>query len=156
LGITRKYYILHPLQDSNLQICTPVDNYKVTMLELVNRDEAEKIIESFKLPGIDWIESWDMRNQVYSKIIKNGDRIEISRLLNTLIRKRHQDEANGKKFGEKDTRLLDLILNTLFTELALSLHTTFEMIYEEVTGLINENQIRRKFNLPLIKSEMDE
>lgn len=139
LGTTRDYYILHPLEDSKLKICTPVDNDKVTMQEIVDRDGAEKMLESFKLPDINWIESWGMRNQEYSKIVKRGDRMEISRLLNTLMRKKQQDEAGGKKFSERDNKLLVLIQNTVFTELALSLNTTVETINEKVTGLINEN-----------------
>lgn len=137
LGVTRNYYILHPMGDSKLKICTPVDNDKVTMLELVDRDEAERILESFRQPGVDWIELHDIRHQVYSKIIKSGDRMEISKLLNTLMRKKHEDEINGKKFSEKDNRLLSLIQNTLFAELAMSLHTTFEAINEKVSGLIS-------------------
>lgn len=139
LGITRNCYILHPLQDPNLKICTPVDNDKVNMLELVDGDEAGEIIESFRLPGIDWIEPWGIRNQVYSKIIKKGNRKEISGLLNTLMRKKNQYEASGKKISEKDNRFLVLIQNTLFTELAMSLNTTFETINEKVSDLINEN-----------------
>jgi CarD family transcriptional regulator len=31
-GVTRTYYILHPLAQENLQISTPIDNNKVVML----------------------------------------------------------------------------------------------------------------------------
>ena len=47
LGETKKYYELHPVEDDNLKISVPVDNDKVTMLELLNK-EAEEILESFK------------------------------------------------------------------------------------------------------------
>ena len=33
-GVTRNYYILHPVHNSKLKISTPVDNNKLTMLKL--------------------------------------------------------------------------------------------------------------------------
>lgn len=140
LGITRNYYILHSLEKPKLEISTPVDNEKVAMLELVNRDEAEEILETFRLPGINWIESWEERNQKYSETIKKGNRMEIAGILNTLMREKHRAEINRKKFSEKDKNLLDLIQNILFTELAMSLNTTFKAINEKVNSLLNENE----------------
>jgi CarD family transcriptional regulator len=136
-GVTRSYYVLHPLQDSKLMISVPVDNDKVTMLELIHRDEAEEILESFKLPGIGWIELNNLRNQIYSETVKTGNHKEISKIVNTLMRKKHKAEVNGKKFFERDSKLLAFVQKILFTELAVSLNTTFEAIYEKSTSLIN-------------------
>lgn len=36
------------------------------MLEIIDRNEAEEIIESFKLPGISWIEISSHRAETYS------------------------------------------------------------------------------------------
>jgi CarD family transcriptional regulator len=135
-GITKSYYILHPVQDNKLTINIPVDNDKVTMLKLIDRDEAEEIIESFKLPGIDWIELSNQRTEIYAGIVKSGNRTEICKLLNTLMRKNYEAEINGKKLYEKDIRILTLIQNTLFAELAMSLDTTYEEIYEKIISLI--------------------
>jgi CarD family transcriptional regulator len=65
MGVTRDYYILHPIQDSKLTISTPVENNKVIMLEIIDRNEAEEIIESFKLTGISWIEISSNRAETY-------------------------------------------------------------------------------------------
>lgn len=83
LGVSKSYYVLHPIENCKLTISTPVDNDKVIMLELIDRDEAEKIIESFKLPGMDWVEIVSERAKVYQEIIKRGNRREISKVLNT-------------------------------------------------------------------------
>jgi CarD family transcriptional regulator len=139
-GVKKKYYILHPLDNPNLVISTPVDNDKVTIMELVNRNEAEEILESFKAPGISWIESWDQRNHIYTGIVKKGNRREISKILNTLLRKKQQVELNKKKLSEKDSRLLEFVQNTLFSELAMSLNTTSEAIHEKVISLLSENE----------------
>lgn len=137
-GVTRNYYILHPLNNCKLKISIPVDNDKVTMLELIDKNKAEEILESFKLPGISWIELNSQRNQIYSEIVKQVNRMEISKIVNTLLRKKHKADVDGKKFGVRDNKLLTLVQNILFTELAMSLNTTYEVISEKIHSLINE------------------
>jgi CarD family transcriptional regulator len=140
LDVTRNYYVLHPLQDSKLTISTPVDNDKVTMLELIHRDEAEEILESFKQPGISWVEISIQQTQIYGDIVKTGNRKEISKIVNTLMRKKNGLEIEGKKLYESDNKLLTFIQKILFTELADSLNTTFEELHEKIISLINENK----------------
>jgi CarD family transcriptional regulator len=137
--ITKNYYVLHPVEDSKLTISTPVDNDKVSMLELINKEEAEEILESFKNKGTAWIELSNHRTQIYYETVKTGNRREISRIVNTLMREKHKAEINGKKLFEQDNKLLIFIQNILFRELAVSLSTTFEAINEKAISLINEN-----------------
>ena len=75
LGVTRPYYVLHPIENkSELIISTPVHNDKVVMLELVDKVEAIEILESFKEKGIQWIEKPNARHSTYSDMINTGDR----------------------------------------------------------------------------------
>ena len=143
LGVTRKYYILHPLEDPQLIISTPVNNDQGVMLGMMNQDEAEEILESFKLPGIQWIEKVHDRSKAYSGIIKTGDRIEISKIVNTLMRKKVESERNGKKLGEIDRKLLEPVQKIMFTELAFSLNSTFDSIFQEVSRLISLDEEAR-------------
>jgi len=138
MGITKKYYVLHPMEDCKLSISTPVDNPKATMLELIGKEEAEEILESFKQPGIDWIEVDNDRNRIYSDMLKSGNRKDISMIAKTLMKEKIKIESTGKKFHEKDKKLLTNIESTLFTELAFSLNTTYEAINEKVTNFISE------------------
>ena len=136
LGVTRKYYVLHPVQDTKLTISTPVDNDTVVMHAIINKNEAEEILESFKQPGIEWIEKNSQRPQIYHEIVNAGNRKEISKIVNTLMRKKHEIEMSGRKFHEYDRKLLTFVSNILFAELAISLNTTFDEILEKVTSLI--------------------
>ncbi|WP_346938470.1 CarD family transcriptional regulator [uncultured Clostridium sp.] len=138
-GKKRNYYELHPVDDYSLSISVPVESDKVAMLQLVNKEEAEEILESFSQPGIEWIEANTERNQVYSNIVKTGDRKDISKIASTLMRQKRKIEVEGKKFHVQDNKLLTYIQNILFTELAFKLNTTFESINRKVTKLINEN-----------------
>ncbi|WP_346846665.1 CarD family transcriptional regulator [uncultured Clostridium sp.] len=138
-GKKRNYYKLHPVDDSSLSISVPVESDKVAMLQLVNKEEAEELLESFREPGVEWIEASTERNQVYSKVVKNGDRKEISKVISTLMRKKLKIEAEGTKLHQQDIKLLSNVQSILFTELAFKLNTTFEVINRKVARLINEN-----------------
>jgi CarD family transcriptional regulator len=140
LGNTKTYYVLHPLDNSHqLTISIPVDNEKVAMSKLMEKDEAEEILESFKLQGVDWVENNHARIQQYNNIVKTGTRNDIAKVVNTLIRKKHELEMKERKFGEQDNHLLTAIQNILFKELAISLNTTYNAIFEKVNKLVKEN-----------------
>lgn len=137
LGETKSYYVLHPLEDAKLSISIPVDNKSIVMFDLMHKDEAEIIINSFKNPGIAWIENNHQRIQEYNEIINTGNRKEISKIVNTLMKKKHETELNGKKMGEQDRKLLASVQNILFSELAISLETTMDEIKEKASSLMS-------------------
>ncbi|MFJ7726678.1 CarD family transcriptional regulator [Neobacillus sp. NPDC097160] len=136
-GITKAYYVLHPIENNHeLTISTPVDNNKTLILKLMNKEEAEIILDSFHSAGINWIEKPQLRGQVYTEIMKSGNRIEIAKVANTLLRKKDEIEMAGKKFFEHDSKILTTILNILFKELAIALNTSYEEIFEKVHRLV--------------------
>ncbi|MBL4954823.1 CarD family transcriptional regulator [Neobacillus sp. YIM B02564] len=136
-GNTKAYYVLQPLNnDHQLTIRTPVDNNKVTMSSLMQKDQAEEILDSFQFPGANWIENNHLRIQTYNNIVKSGNRREIAKIANTLIRKKHELELKDRKISEQDKQLLTSIKSVLFKEMALSLHTTYETISNEVNKLL--------------------
>lgn len=138
-GVTRSYYILHPLDDPQLTINAPVDNEQVVMLKMMERDEAEAVLHSFQSLGAKWIEKTNDRLRTYAERVKTGNRKEVANIVNTMMRKQIEVERNGRKLSNSDCKLLDSIQNILFNELAISLNTTYDAIYEQVTELINEN-----------------
>lgn len=135
--VTKSYYTLHPMGDKNLKISIPVDNDKVSISELLTQEEAGEILESFKDEGVDWIDIDKDRSEKYNEIIKQGDRTEIAKIANTMMKEKISLENNGKKFHEKDKKMLLGIQNILFSELAFLLNTTLEDIEEKVSGYIN-------------------
>ena len=136
-GLTKPCYILHPLENNpQLTISTPTDNDKVVMLELIQKEEAYEILESFKYPGIEWNDNKNERSRTYSNVVKKGDRNEIAKLVNTLMRKKLEADLQERKLYEHDYELLNTSKNTLFQELAISTDTTFEEINERVISLI--------------------
>lgn len=139
--VTKKYYELHPLNNANLKISTPVDNRSISMLEIMSKKQADIILKSFRKPGIDWIEKSHQRNQFYSDVAKNGSRLEKAKIVNTLMRKKQEIEMNGKKFSEYDRKLLTIIQSILFNELAFSLETTVDEIHTKVDNYLQIDEV---------------
>ncbi|MFD1708812.1 CarD family transcriptional regulator [Siminovitchia sediminis] len=139
LGITRPYYVLHPIDQKNqLTISTPIDNDQVVMLELIDKGKAVDILESFKSTGLHWIDKPNLRHSTYTDIINTGDRKQIAGIVNTLMRKKFELERQEGKLYEQDRKLLSNTQKVLFKELAISLDTSFEEIEEWVTNLITK------------------
>lgn len=135
-GVTRTYYILHPLAQENLQISTPIDNKKVVMLKTMEQEEAEQLLETFKQPGIAWVEEHKKRYHQYLELIQTGDRKVIADIAITLMQKNLELKENNKRLYDQDRKLLQTIQDILFREMAMSLNTTFEAIDEQVNQFI--------------------
>ncbi|MFF3925493.1 CarD family transcriptional regulator [Paenibacillus lactis] len=136
LGTTRRYYELHPVSNVKLKISTPVDNDSLLMVDLIDREEAEKVMLSFKSPGTGWIEKNTERAQTYSKLIRSGDREEIANIINALMRQKQKAESNNKKLNQQDQVMLASAQNVLFQEMAIALDTSYESILGKVNGML--------------------
>ncbi|MDY0409743.1 CarD family transcriptional regulator [Virgibacillus soli] len=132
-GVTRAYYVLSPIENDNqLTISTPVDNSKKMIQNLMDKDEAANILESFDSEGTDWIERPQLRSKVYHDILRSGIRSDIANVANTLLRKKHEIEMEGKKLSVQDGDILESIQDILFRELSIVLKTPYEKIIGKV------------------------
>jgi len=132
--ITKTYYVLQPLNDSKLTIRTPIDNAKKQLRDIIKKDDALKILHSFTSPGVEWIEQNTHRMRFHVEIIKTGDRQKQAHLLNTLLRKKLEYEANEKKFPNQEEKLLHSLQEIIFSEFSVALNKPSEEIYEDVVA----------------------
>ncbi|GEL76346.1 CarD family transcriptional regulator [Tenuibacillus multivorans] len=135
-SVTKTYYVLRPLDQDNLTISAPVDSDKVVMQKLLDTEESEEILQSFNQQGISWIENPRQRFNKYQEIVKTGDRKEIAKIANTLMKKNLELSLNNKKLYDQDHKILDSIQYLLFEELAISLDKTVDEINEQVNNMI--------------------
>ncbi|GAA0303539.1 CarD family transcriptional regulator [Gracilibacillus halotolerans] len=144
-GVTRQYYILHPVASENhLTISAPVNNDQVIIKGLMNKEEALKVLETFDEEGIDWVDNANRRFNEFSGIVNKGNNKDIAQVANTLMRRRIELDKEEKRLYQKDEKLLEDIQQILFHEIALAL----DMTYESVDAMVN-NQIEGKIaNLP--------
>ncbi|WP_047985935.1 CarD family transcriptional regulator [Ornithinibacillus californiensis] len=131
-GKTRTYYELHPIEDSKLRINIPVNNVKVNMLKMMNKDQADTILKSFEEPGVEWIEDVKIRNKEYNKLIQSGDRLDISKVVNTLMKRKQEMVLEKRHIPEQDKKLLSKTLTILIEELAISLDKHIDEIEQKI------------------------
>ncbi|WP_405099091.1 CarD family transcriptional regulator [Oceanobacillus sp. FSL H7-0719] len=134
--VTREYYVLYPIEDPNLLISVPVDSDQVVMLDIMDQEEARKVIQAFEEPGMEWIEDAKIRNKKYNNIIRGGDQKAIIKLANTLMRKQMEAKGNKERMYDQDQKMLEYIQGILFQELAASLETTVENIIDKINATI--------------------
>ena len=139
-GVTKQYYKLHPLENTRVTISTPVDNEKVVMLKLLQKEEALEIIESFKQDGAEWETQPNSRLKQYSELINSGDRLQIAKVVNTLMRKKVDAQLEKTTLYERDYKLLNNTQIILFKELARALDTSFEEINKRINDLIKNDK----------------
>ncbi|PAV28064.1 CarD family transcriptional regulator [Virgibacillus profundi] len=137
-NVTRTYYVMHPIDDPKLKISSPVDNEKATMHPIMEKEEANGVLESFQEPGIQWIDDSRQRNKKFQGIVNTGDRHDISNLINTLMRKEQEIRKDNKKMSIQDRKVLEQTQSIMFTELAVSLDTSFEKITKKIKGMIKQ------------------
>ncbi|MEH6996066.1 CarD family transcriptional regulator, partial [Neobacillus drentensis] len=73
-----------------------------------------------------------MRLTIFSDILSTGDRKEIAKVINTLLKKKIEVELYEKKLNEQDRKLLIYSQNILFKELAISLNCSYEDINDMI------------------------
>ncbi|SIS46110.1 CarD family transcriptional regulator [Salimicrobium flavidum] len=142
-GETKTYYVLFPLEKTpqNLKISIPTDNEIVVMLKMLNKEQAEDLLQSFEEPGVKWIDHPNQRFRKYSEIVRAGDRKNIVRVLKTFLRKKTEAELVGKKLYEQDKKLLNAAGNILFRELALALDVTMKDVEQKVVRTVTATPI---------------
>ena len=66
----RKYYLLAPVFEKTSTIYTPVDNEKIIMRRIMNKEEAEKLIAHIREIDVMWVEEEKRREQTYKDALR--------------------------------------------------------------------------------------
>src|SRR5699024_4507569 len=142
---TKTYYVLQPINnDHELTFNIPVENYKNLLSKLMNKEEAEKVLQSFHSDGVEWIDKPQKRTNSYTKVLNSGDRMEVAKVANTLLLKKRELEEDDKNFANNDQKLLANIEEILSKEIAIALDTTIEEVKKKVNSIIdNKTKISR-------------
>lgn len=136
--VTRDYYVLQPINNSNeITFNIPVGNHKKLLSELMNKDEAEEILDSFHSDGAKWIQRPQQRNNQYGRTLTSGNRMDIAKVANTLISRKYKAEKDGKNFADNDRKLLENIEGILFKEMAIAFDTSLQAVKKEVSSMIH-------------------
>lgn len=129
----RQYYRLSPMEGQGGVIYTPVDNQKVQMRRVLNKEEANQLITS--IPEIQelWISEEKQREQNYKKALKSPDCRCWIQIIKTLYLRKQSRISQGKKITATDEKYLKSAENRLYSELALALGQPKENMEQYIT-----------------------
>lgn len=119
----REYYILKHINSDRNVFYVPTDNEAAVskMHRICSKSEVNELISHMNSEKPIWIDNDSNRKEEYSRIIKDGDKHEIIRLIKTLYLRRKELSKSGKKLRSADEDYLDLAENMLFEEFAFAL-----------------------------------
>lgn len=134
----KEYYTLLPLYTKGSRVFTPVDNQKVVMRPVISRQDACNLIDEMK--SVERIEVADDKHRelAYKEALKSCDCRELVRIINTVVKRKKERLAQGKKMSACDERYLKQAQDSLYGEFAISL----KMEKDEV-----EDYIERRITL---------
>ena len=133
-GKTVTYYVLNPIFDAKTTYYIPVDNVEETLKKVISVDEIHELIEMMPEESSIWIENDNQRRDAYKEIIKDGNRVELIKLIKTLYYNREEKLRDGKKFHISDEKALKQAEKLLYEEFAYVLNIDVN----EVVPFINE------------------
>ena len=115
------YYTLLPLYTKGSRVFTPVDNQKVVMRPVISKQDACNLIDEMK--NVEQIEvaEYKHRELAYKEALKSCDCRELIRIINTVLKRKEERLAQGKKMSACDERYLKQAQDSLYGEFAISL-----------------------------------
>ena len=139
----KEYYTLSPIYSKGSKIFTPVDNNKIIMRAVLDRTEAQELIDNIDKIEAMWISDEKSRELEYKEAIKACNCEELVKIIKTIYLRMQDRIANGKKITASDEKYFRLAEDRLYGELAVSLDIPKEEVKEyiiEHCKIQNENK----------------
>lgn len=128
----RLYYELHPYNQKDGKIVTPVDSEKTITRLLLTRPEAEALIQEIPQIKEMTVANDKQREERYKEALKNCDcRVWVSMIKALYLRKQDRIE-HKKKVTDLDERYFRMAEDYLNSELSLALDISKEKINEYI------------------------
>jgi len=126
----REYYVLKPICDDKATLYVPVNNEKLVdkMRRVLTAAEIYELIETMPDENTIWIENESARKEKYKEILRQGDRVELVRLVKTLYQHQETQREKGKKLHLADERFMKDAERMLFAEFAHVLDIKYEQV----------------------------
>lgn len=122
------FYILNPVYGNNLTIKTPVNNSKIFMRKILQRDDVLSLIESLPDQETNWINDDRQRNEVFKATLKKGESKGWAKLIKTIYMEKQEKSAMGKKLMKIDEDIMKAAEKNLYEEFAAALNISPEEV----------------------------
>ncbi|MDE6212590.1 MAG: CarD family transcriptional regulator [Lachnospiraceae bacterium] len=136
----KKYYVLEPVFEKASTIYTPVNNDKIVMRRIMNKDEAEKLIEHITEIDTVWIQEEKRREQTYKDAIRTYDSKSLVQIIKTLYQRKKSRINEGKKVLSSDELYLHKAEELLYSEMSLALAIPKEKVEEYIAEAVDRQK----------------
>lgn len=130
MGKKQKYYIMR-MSACNMTVMIPMQNNGgMGVRDVIGKEEAKKVLESFKNEPIHMDDNWNRRHRENLERIKSGDLYQVVGVLKDLL---YRDKTKGLSTSER--KMLNSAKQIILSELVLSEVATkedIEAIMDEV------------------------
>lgn len=133
----RKYYLLEPVFEKSSTIYTPVDNEKIIMRRIMNKEEAEELIDGITRIDTVWIQDEKRREQMYKEAIRTYDCQSLVQIIKTLYSRKQNRLKEGKKVLSSDEQYLRKAEDLLYSEMSLALAIPKEQVEEYIIQAVD-------------------
>lgn len=116
----RLYYVLVPERSRESRLFCPTDNTKVVLRKIVSAQEAMEAIDEAERMEPLQVANDRMRDECYKNVMKSCDLKQWIQIVKTLLMRKKEREAAGKKITATDERYLNAAQEVLFTEVAIA------------------------------------
>lgn len=136
-GSSEEYYVLRPVGESRNTFYVPTKNEALTSLmrKVLSKEEIQELIKTMPDENCIWIEDEAQRREEYRRILREGDRLELVRLIKTLYMYQQSCRDHRKKLHSADEHFLKDAESMLYEEFAYVL----DIPREEVISYIKSH-----------------
>lgn len=122
-GSREEYLFLHPQSDPKSTLYVPCGNETLMarLRPLMTRSEIDALLGGVEEAPMEWIDDRNERNSQFRRVLAEGDRRQILRLIRCLGRKKQERVENGKKLSTSDEALLQECVRLVDEEFSLAL-----------------------------------
>lgn len=117
----RLYYVMQSIHDQNGVIYVPVDSDCVFLRRLLNREEAEALLD--KIPAVGTIEESNAKllRSKYTEAMRTHEPLEWVRVIKTVYRRTGEKAGRAQRLSETERSFAESAKRYLYSELALAL-----------------------------------
>lgn len=136
----RKYYLLEPVFEKTSTIYTPVDNEKIIMRRIMNKEEAEKLIAHIKEIDVMWVQEEKRREQTYKDALRTYDSRSLMQIIKTLYQRKNMRINEGKKVLSSDEQYLRKAEELLYSEMSLALSIPKDQVSAYIVEAVRKQE----------------
>lgn len=129
-----EYYILNPVSDPKSVVYVPTEKPALVakMRPVLSAAELDELVVKAASESLEWIENDNQRKDYCDRVIKNGDRAEIMRMIEMLYLRREELKDRKKHFHNVDAQYLKAAERLLHDEFAYVLGIGIEDVPEYI------------------------